>query len=149
MFEPHALTAAAEDYKVHLSGVTILELEIVPDKSGGEARITLEFETGRIACISVIDVRPQNYSGPCIPARNYTMGLMVPALAETSLVEGMETAEVENTLRQLCAIASAQRDRRKFRNVLLELREFLQEHRELLRSMSDDTFEALRRVWHS
>jgi hypothetical protein len=149
LLEPHALTAAAEDYKVHLSGVTILELETVPDKSGGAARITLESETGRIACISVLDARLLNYSGPCIPARNYTMGPMVPAPAKSSLVEGMETAEVENTLRQLCAIASAQRDRRKFRNVLLELREFLQEHRELLRSMSDDTFEALRRVWHS
>ena len=61
----------------------------------------------------------------------------------------MEAAEVENTLKHLCAIANAQRDRRKFRNVLVELREFLQEHREVLRSMSDDTFEALRKVWHS
>ena len=30
-----------EDYKVHLSGVTILGLEIVPDKKGGDARASL------------------------------------------------------------------------------------------------------------
>ena len=75
------------------------------------------------------------------------MGPMVPTLPEGRLGEGMEAAEVENTLKQLCALARAQRDRHKFKYVLLELREFLQEHRELLRSMSDDTFEALRKVW--
>ena len=60
----------------------------------------------------------------------------------------METEEVENTVKQLCAEASAQRDRRKFKDVLIQLKEFLDEHTEVLRSMSDDTFEALRKVWH-
>jgi hypothetical protein len=60
----------------------------------------------------------------------------------------METEEVENTLKQLCAKASAQRNRRQFQSVLIQLREFLHEHNELLRSMSDDTFEALRKVWY-
>lgn len=61
----------------------------------------------------------------------------------------MEAAEIENTLKRLCVLASEQREPRKFRNVLLQVREFLQEHQQVLRSMSDDTFEALRRVlWH-
>jgi hypothetical protein len=61
----------------------------------------------------------------------------------------METDEIENTLKRLCAEASAQRNRHQFRNVLIRLREFLHEHSEVLRSMSDDTFEALRKVWYS
>jgi hypothetical protein len=60
----------------------------------------------------------------------------------------METKEVENTVKQLCADASAQRGRRKFKYVLIQLKKFLHEHTEVLRSMSDDTFEALRKVWH-
>jgi hypothetical protein len=60
----------------------------------------------------------------------------------------METEEVENTVKQLCAEASAQQDRRKLKNVLIRLKEFLHEHSNVLRSMSDDTFEALRKVWH-
>jgi hypothetical protein len=59
----------------------------------------------------------------------------------------MEAAEVENTIRQLCAFASAQRHPHKFKNVLIQIRELLKEHREVLRTMSDDTFEALRKVW--
>src|SRR5215471_3532607 len=31
----------AEDYRVELSGVTVLELTIIPDKSGGDARASL------------------------------------------------------------------------------------------------------------
>jgi len=61
----------------------------------------------------------------------------------------METDEIENTLKRLCAEASAQRNRQQFRNVLIRLKEFLHEHCEVLRSMSDDTFEALRKVWYS
>jgi len=61
----------------------------------------------------------------------------------------MEADEMENTVKQLCAEASAQRDRSQFKNVLIQLREFLHEHNEVLRSMSDDTFEALRKVWYS
>jgi hypothetical protein len=40
-FSPPGTVHETEDYNVHLSGVTILELEIVPDKSGGEARASL------------------------------------------------------------------------------------------------------------
>jgi hypothetical protein len=40
-FSPPGTVHETEDYKVHLSGVTVLELEIVPDKSGGEARASL------------------------------------------------------------------------------------------------------------
>jgi len=61
----------------------------------------------------------------------------------------METDEIENTLKGLCAQASAERNRQQFRSVLIKLREFLHEHSEVLRSMSDDTFEALRKVWYS
>jgi len=64
-------------------------------------------------------------------------------------VRVMETYEVENTVKRLCVEASAQRDRRQFKYVLIQLREFLREHNEVLRSMSDDTFEALRKVWYS
>lgn len=58
----------------------------------------------------------------------------------------MEAAEIENTVKQLCALARAQPDQRQFKSVLLQLREFLSEHKEVFRSMSDDTFEALRKV---
>ena len=40
-FSPPGTVHETEDYKVRLSGVTILELEIVPDKSGGDARASL------------------------------------------------------------------------------------------------------------
>lgn len=40
-FSPPGTVHETEDYKVHLSDVTVLELEIVPDKSGGEARASL------------------------------------------------------------------------------------------------------------
>jgi hypothetical protein len=61
----------------------------------------------------------------------------------------MEVREVENTVRQLCAEASATRqNQRKFRSVLFQLREFLREHIEVIRSMSDETFAELRKVWH-
>ena len=61
----------------------------------------------------------------------------------------METYDVENTVKRLCVEASALRDRRQFNYVLIRLRAFLREHNEVLRSMSDDTFEALRKVWYS
>ena len=51
-------------------------------------------------------------------------------------------------MKQLCADASAHWDRRKLKNVLIRLKDFLHEHTDALRSMSDDTFEALRKVWH-
>jgi hypothetical protein len=60
----------------------------------------------------------------------------------------METDEVEDTVKKLCAEASAQRDRIELKNVMIRLREFLHEHTDVVRSMSDDTFDALRKVWH-
>jgi hypothetical protein len=40
-FGPPETVREAEDYRVELSGVTMLELAILPDKSGGEARASL------------------------------------------------------------------------------------------------------------
>jgi hypothetical protein len=41
-FSPPGTIQELEDYSVDLFDVTVLELEIVPDKSGGEARASLE-----------------------------------------------------------------------------------------------------------
>jgi len=41
-FSPPGTTQELEDYSVDLLDVTVMELEIVPDKSGGEARASLE-----------------------------------------------------------------------------------------------------------
>jgi hypothetical protein len=41
-FSPSGTVREVEDYSVDLSSVTVVELEIVPDKSGGEARASLE-----------------------------------------------------------------------------------------------------------
>jgi hypothetical protein len=60
----------------------------------------------------------------------------------------METDETENTVKQLCAKASAQRSRHELNSLMIQLREFLREHTDLIRSMSDDTFESLCKVWH-
>src|SRR5262245_32516236 len=40
-FGPPETTREVEDYRVELDGVTALELAIVPDRSGGEARASL------------------------------------------------------------------------------------------------------------
>jgi len=40
-FSPPGTVRETEDYTVDLSNVTLLELKIVPDKSGGEARASL------------------------------------------------------------------------------------------------------------
>ena len=40
-FSPPATTEEIEDYDVELSGVKVLELNLIPDKSGGEARASL------------------------------------------------------------------------------------------------------------
>ena len=40
-FAPPGTVREPEDYRVELSGVTVLELTIVPDKSGGDARASL------------------------------------------------------------------------------------------------------------
>lgn len=61
----------------------------------------------------------------------------------------MEIREVENTVKQLCAQANAtRRDQRQFKSVLIQLREFLREHIDVIRSMSDETFAELRKIWH-
>jgi hypothetical protein len=41
-FSPPGTVREVEDYSADLSSVTVVELEIVPDKSGGEARASLE-----------------------------------------------------------------------------------------------------------
>ena len=41
-FNPRDAVTELEDYKVELTGVTVLELGIVPDKSGGSAVASLE-----------------------------------------------------------------------------------------------------------
>ena len=41
-FSPQATVREVEDYSVDLSDLTVMELEIVPDKNGGEARASLE-----------------------------------------------------------------------------------------------------------
>jgi hypothetical protein len=41
-FSPPGTTQELEDYGVDLFDVTVMELEIVPDKNGGEARASLE-----------------------------------------------------------------------------------------------------------
>jgi hypothetical protein len=40
-FSPPGTTRETEEYAVELDGVTTLELSIVPDKNGGEARAAL------------------------------------------------------------------------------------------------------------
>jgi hypothetical protein len=40
-FSPTGATAEVEDYRVELDGVSVLELALVPDLSGGNARATL------------------------------------------------------------------------------------------------------------
>jgi hypothetical protein len=40
-FSPPGVTREVEDYNIDLDGVTVLELKIVPDMSGGGARASL------------------------------------------------------------------------------------------------------------
>ncbi len=40
-FSPQGATCETEDHRVDLSGVTVLELSIIPDTSGGNARASL------------------------------------------------------------------------------------------------------------
>jgi len=40
-FSPRGTVKEVEDYRVELSGVTVLELNIEPDKNGGDARASL------------------------------------------------------------------------------------------------------------
>ena len=41
-FSPDGTVTEVEDYRVELAGVTVVELTIVPNKSGGESRASLE-----------------------------------------------------------------------------------------------------------
>jgi hypothetical protein len=40
-FSPHGATRDTEDHRVDLPAVTVLELSIIPDASGGNARASL------------------------------------------------------------------------------------------------------------
>lgn len=77
------------------------------------------------------------------------IGLMACLMPLCLTCEVMEIREVENTVKLLCAQASAtRRDQREFKSVLIRLREFLREHIDVIRSMSDETFAELRKIWH-
>ena len=56
--------------------------------------------------------------------------------------------EIEEKVRKLCWTAKTERDPVKLRVALIQLREFLHQHHELLRSMTDETFEALWKLRH-
>lgn len=43
-FSPPGTAREVEDYSVDLSSVTVVELEIIPDKSGGEARVCVSLD---------------------------------------------------------------------------------------------------------
>jgi hypothetical protein len=58
----------------------------------------------------------------------------------------METQDAENTVKLLCAQVNVLRGR-KLKRVRIKLKDFLREHTELLKSMSYETFDALRQVW--
>ena len=45
-FSPHGATRETEDYRFDLSDVTVIELSIIPDTSGGDARASL----ARLCC---------------------------------------------------------------------------------------------------
>ena len=54
----------------------------------------------------------------------------------------------ESTVRKLCAEANAERNRARLKVVRCRLKAFLREHKSLLTSMSEETYEALRqRRW--
>jgi hypothetical protein len=52
----------------------------------------------------------------------------------------------ENTVRELCAEANAERNRARLRQLRCRLGAFLQEHASLLTSMSEETYQALRQL---
>jgi hypothetical protein len=53
--------------------------------------------------------------------------------------------DVEDTIQRLCADADAERDQAKLKDVRARL-EVLHEHASILTSMSEDTYQALRKV---
>ena len=54
--------------------------------------------------------------------------------------------DVEATIQRLCAEASAERDQVKLRDVRSRLELYLHEHGSILTSMSEDTYQALRKL---
>ncbi len=54
--------------------------------------------------------------------------------------------DVEDTVQKLCAEANAERDQVKLKDVRSRLEVFLHEHSSILTSMSEDTYQALRRL---
>jgi len=56
------------------------------------------------------------------------------------------TDEDEDTVQRLCAEASSERDQVKLKDVRARLEVFLHEHASILTCMSEDTYQALRKV---
>jgi hypothetical protein len=56
------------------------------------------------------------------------------------------TDENEDTVQRLCAEANAERNQGKLKEVRARLQVFLHEHASILTSMSEDTYQALRRL---
>jgi hypothetical protein len=54
--------------------------------------------------------------------------------------------DVEDTIQRLCAEISTERDQVKLRDVRSRLEMYLHEHASILTSMSEDTYQALRKV---
>jgi hypothetical protein len=57
-----------------------------------------------------------------------------------------QQTEVEETVKRLCAEASTERNRSELRRVLARLNQILHEHASTLRSMSEETYQALRKL---
>lgn len=57
-----------------------------------------------------------------------------------------QQTEVEETVKRLCAEASTERNRSELRRVLARLKQVLHEHASTLRSMSEETYQALRKL---
>ena len=56
------------------------------------------------------------------------------------------TDENEDTVQRLCAEANAERNQGKVKDVRARIRVFLHEHASILTSMSEDTYQALRKL---
>src|SRR3984893_13967660 len=86
-FSPPETVREVEDYAVELSDVRVLELIIVPDKSGGEARASLE--SLRLARYSR-SCRPKLFSGEISTSRknrltkNYRFAATITCFVNTS-----------------------------------------------------------------
>jgi hypothetical protein len=54
--------------------------------------------------------------------------------------------DVEETIQKLCAEAEGERDQAKLTDVRSRLEVYLHEHASILTSMSEDTYQALRKI---